>query len=158
MAVPTATPRTTSARRPTTDPVAVAGRLRLSATRLARILRRQADTGLTPSQLSALATIEHHGAMTLGALAEHENVAPPSVTKLVNKLEGQGLVQRQASPADGRVALVSLTSAGTGLLSDSRQRKNQWLAVRLSRLTAEERARLADALDVLETLIGQDPA
>jgi len=158
MTVPTAAPRTAATRRSTTDPVAVAGRLRLSATRLARILRRQADTGLTPSQLSALATIEHHGAMTLGALAEHENVAPPSVTKLVNKLEGQGLVQRQVSPADGRVALVSLTGAGTGLLAESRQRKNQWLAVRLSRLTAEERARLADALDVLETLIGQDPA
>jgi DNA-binding MarR family transcriptional regulator len=62
------------------------------------------------------------------------------------------------SPADGRVALVSLTDNGAGLLAESRQRKNQWLALRLSRLTPEERARLADALDVLETLIGQEPA
>jgi DNA-binding MarR family transcriptional regulator len=138
--------------------LASAGRLRLSVTRLNRLLRRNAETGLSPSQLSALATIERHGPMTLGALAEQERVAPPSVTKVVAKLEAAGLVRRQVSPADGRVALVSLTGEGIGLLSESRQRKNQWLAVRLGRLTSEERARLADALDVLETIIGQEPA
>ena len=142
----------------TSDAVTVASRLRLSVTRLNRLLRRQADTGLTPSQLSALATIERHGPMTLGALAEHENVAPPSITKLVNKLEASGLVHRQVSPADGRVALVSLSDGGTGLLDESRQRKNQWLALRLGHLTTEERTRLADALDVLETIIGGEQA
>jgi DNA-binding MarR family transcriptional regulator len=138
--------------------LAAAGRLRLSVTRLNRLLRRNAETGLSPSQLSALATIERHGPMTLGALAEHERVAPPSVTKVVAKLEAAGLVHRQVSPADGRVAMVSLTDGGISLLAESRQRKNQWLAVRLGRLTSEERARLADALDVLETIIGQEPA
>lgn len=157
MAMPAA-PRTTTLRRPKADAVAMAGRLRLSATRLARILRRQADTGLSPSQLSALATVEHHGPVTLGALAEHENVAPPSITKVVNKLEGAGLVRRQASPADGRVALVSLTDSGTALLAESRQRKNEWLADRISLLDADQRARLADALDVLDAVISQEQA
>ena len=74
----------------------MAGRLRLSATRLARRLRQQADTGLSPSQLSALATIRTHGPLTLGALAEHERVAPPSVTKVVAKLEAAGWVDAPA--------------------------------------------------------------
>ena len=139
-----------------TSALAVAGRLRLSVTRLSRVLRRHAETGLTPSQLSALATVEHRGAITLGGLAEHERVAPPSVTKMVNKLEAQGLLRRQASPADGRVQLVSLTPEGSALLAESRQRKNEWLADRLSRLSAEERARLADALDVLDTVLTQE--
>jgi DNA-binding MarR family transcriptional regulator len=134
----------------------MAGRLRLSATRLARILRRQADTGLSPSQLSALATVEHHGPVTLGTLAEHENVAPPSITKLVNKLEGRGLVRRQADPVDGRVARVSLTEQGVALLAESRQRKNEWLAARLRQLDPDQRTRLADALDVLDAIIGQE--
>jgi DNA-binding MarR family transcriptional regulator len=132
----------------------MAARLRLSATRLARILRRQASTGLSPSQLSALATVEMHGPMTLGALAEHENVAPPSVTKVVTILESQGLVSRQPDPHDRRVAKVSLTPEGDRLLEESRQRKNQWLAERIGRLDADERARLAAALDVIETLTG----
>ncbi|MEY2476650.1 MAG: hypothetical protein QOG87_1965 [Actinomycetota bacterium] len=148
---PTASPAAT--RRQTGD-AAMAARLRLSATRLARILRRQADTGLSPSQLSALATVEIHGPMTLGALAEHENVAPPSVTKVVNILESQGLVGREAAANDRRVAMVSITSDGSHLLEESRRRKNQWLAERLSHLEPEQRARLADALDVIEILTG----
>lgn len=149
-------PMPATATHTSTSALAVAGRLRLSVTRLNRLLRRHADTGLTPSQLSALATIERHGPITLGALAEHERVAPPSITKLVSKLEGQSFVQRHASPADGRVALVSLTAAGNALLSESRQRKNEWLAERLSNLTPGERARLADALDVLDAVLTQE--
>jgi DNA-binding MarR family transcriptional regulator len=134
----------------------MAARLRLSATRLARILRRQADTGLSPSQLAALATIELHGPMTLGALAEHERVAPPSITKVVTKLEADGLVARAADPNDRRVARVSLTAEGTALLDASRRRKNQWLNERIQRLDGAERARLADALDVIDSIIAQD--
>ena len=139
-----------------TGDAAIAARLRLSATRLARILRRQADTGLSPSQLSALATVEIHGPMTLGALAEHENVAPPSVTKVVNLLETQGLVGRETGANDRRVAMVSITREGARLLDESRRRKNEWLAERLARLEPDQRARLADALDVIEILTGVD--
>jgi DNA-binding MarR family transcriptional regulator len=146
---PTGSP--TATRRQTGD-AAIAARLRLSATRLARILRRTADTGLSPSQLSALATVEIHGPMTLGALAEHENVAPPSITKVVAILESQGLVSREAGANDRRVAMVSITRDGNHLLEESRRRKNQWLAERIGRLDTGQKARLAAALDVIETL------
>ena len=59
----------------------IAARLRLSATRLARRLRQESNSGLTPSQLSALAAVSNAGAVTLGELADHERVAPPSITK-----------------------------------------------------------------------------
>ena len=65
------------------DVGAMAAHLRIIATRLARLLRRQGDTGLSPSQLSALTSIERRGPLTLGALADHEQVAPPSITKVV---------------------------------------------------------------------------
>src|SRR2546423_14839938 len=94
------------------EAVAMATRLRLSATRLARQLRQQSDAGLSPSQLSALATIELHGPVTLGALADHERVAPPSVTKVTAKLEAAGLVRRELDVSDRRVARVSITPAG----------------------------------------------
>jgi DNA-binding MarR family transcriptional regulator len=130
----------------------IAGRLRLTATRLARKLRQEAQTGLTPSQLSALTTVERHGPVTLGALAEHEQVAPPSVTRVVAKLEADGFLTRQPDPDDGRVTRVVVTAKGRNLLGTSRRRKTEWLTTRLDDLGPEERARLADALDTLDAL------
>ncbi len=140
---------------PLDDVGLMAAHLRISATRLARLLRRQADTGMSPSQLSALTSIEHHGPMTLGALADYERVAPPSVTKVVAKLEEQGFVVRRADACDRRVARVSITPAGVALLAEVRQRKDVWLAARLSDLSDDQRARLAAALDVIDELTGQ---
>ena len=131
---------------------AIAGRLRLSATRLARRLRQEAQTGLSPSQLSALAAVERHGPLTLGTLAEHEQVAPPSVTRVVAKLEADGFLTRQPDPDDRRVTRVVVTPKGRNLLGASRRRKTEWLTTRLENMDDEQRARLADALDVLDTL------
>ncbi len=144
---------------PTLTPQAVAemaARLRLSSTRLARRLRQQAGTGHTPSQISALATVERHGPLTLGTLAEHERVAPPSITKLLAKLEADGLVERATDPDDRRVQRVSITKAGRDLMAESRRRKTTWLTARIRELPPEEQARLADALDVLDHLTTQD--
>jgi DNA-binding MarR family transcriptional regulator len=138
--------------------VEIAASLRLSATRLARRLRQQSDAGLTPSQLSALASIQNEGPLTFGALAEHERVSPPTVTRVVGKLEADGLVERAVDPDDGRIWRVSTTPAGDALLAEIRKRKNAWLAARLAQLDDEQRARLADALDVLELLATKDPA
>src|SRR5438046_2263448 len=111
----------------TSRPVPVgtlAARLRLFATRLARQLRQQGDTGLSPSQRSALSTIQGHGPLTLGALADLERVAPPSVTKAVSKLELAGLVARQVDDRDRRVVRVTITTAGDALVAEIRQRKD----------------------------------
>ena len=134
----------------------IAARLRLSATRLARRLRKEAGSGLSPSQGSALAAVHNHGPLTLGALAEHERVAPPTITKVVAFLEAEGLVVRSADPTDGRVSRVTTTKAGDDLVGESRRRKTAWLTTQVGQLSADEQARLADALDVLDRLYEQD--
>lgn len=139
------------------DTAAIAARLRLSATRLARQLRQESDAALTPSQLSALASIERHGPVTLGALAEQERVAPPSVTKVVAKLEAAGLVARRLDDRDRRVAWVSVTPLGTSRLAQIRQRKHAWLSARLARLDDEQRRRISEALDALDALTADSP-
>ena len=131
----------------------IAARLRLSATRLARRLRQESGAGLSPSQQSALAVIANHGPLTLGALAEHERVAPPSITKVVSKLECDGLVTRFPDPADRRICRVAMAPEGEALLEESRRRKTAWLTARISELDPERQRRLADALDVLDELI-----
>ena len=130
----------------------IAGRLRISATRLARRLRQEAQTGLSPSQLSALTAVERHGPVTLGALADHERVAPPTITRVVAKLEEEYLVLRQRDPDDRRITRAVITTKGRNLLGASRRRKTEWLTTRLADLDADGRARLARALDVLDEL------
>src|SRR5256884_7426100 len=106
----------------------MAARLRLSATRLARQLRQQSDAGLSPSQLSALATIGLRGPLTLGALADHERVAPPTVTKAVAKLEAGGAGQRPPHPTGRRGALGAAPPHGGGTLARRRPRKDRGAA------------------------------
>ncbi len=130
----------------------LAGHLRVVVARLARILRQQDQSGLAPTLLAALTTVGRAGPLTFGELAAHEQVAAPTITKAVQKLEAKGLVARRPDPDDGRVCRVALTAAGRRHLEQARRRRTAWLATRLSELEDDDIRRLADALDVLEAL------
>jgi DNA-binding MarR family transcriptional regulator len=131
-------------------------RLRLVITRLARRLRQQGETEASPTQLSALATIDRDGPLTLGALAAVERVQPPTITAAVGRLEQRGLVRRRPDPGDRRVARVEITPPGRRLLEQSRSRKTAYLEERLAALTADERNTLERAAAILERLLEQD--
>jgi DNA-binding MarR family transcriptional regulator len=132
--------------------VEVAARLRISITRLARVLRQQDQHGLPPTLAAALATIAWAGPLTLGELAAHEQVAPPTITKVIAKLEDRGLVERKTDDADRRVSWVEASPAGRRQLEEARTRRTAWLYRRLRELPAEDQARLGAAADVLEHL------
>jgi len=126
--------------------------LRLAVMRLARRLRQESAGAITLSQLSALATVEHHGPLSLGELADIERVAPPSMTRIAAHLEERGLVARSTDSTDRRVARLAITDAGSSLLRQTRTRRDAFLAHRLSTLSDEEREILARALPILERL------
>jgi DNA-binding MarR family transcriptional regulator len=130
----------------------LAGRLRYSVNRLHRLLRQQDESGLTPTSTAMLATISRDGPLTLGELAAHEQVAPPTITKLIGKLEEAGFVDRIPDPADKRVCRVSLTPAGHEQLEANRARRTAWLAERLADLPQADRDRLDDLVELLEHL------
>jgi DNA-binding MarR family transcriptional regulator len=134
------------------DTAELAGRLRLAVTRLARQMRQQTDTGLSPTLLATLASVEGAGPLTLGDLALREQVAPPTITKAVGALEEQGLVARIVDPGDRRVARVEITPAGRQLLERIRTEKNVWLDRRLGSLDPDDLRRLLDAIEALERL------
>lgn len=138
---------------PTTAPpdtAAIAARLRLGVTRLARRLRQEAEAGITPSMLSALSTLDRQGTLTMGDLCAVEQVQPPTMTRIVAALLEAGLIAREPDPADGRVAWVRLTPEGRKLLERSRGRKEAYLAKALRELDPKELATLEDATEILE--------
>ena len=137
----------------TTDATRTAAHLRLSATRLARLLRQQADAGLTPTQLSARATLHRCGPIPIGNLADEEQVAAPTATKIVDKLHAAGYVERHPDPVDRRVTRVALSPTGAALLAEVRARKTAWLSHRLEALAPQDVAALDAALEVLDRII-----
>jgi DNA-binding MarR family transcriptional regulator len=131
-----------------------APRLRMATMRLARLLRQHADPDHSQTLISALATVARCGPVTLGRLAELEAVQPPSMTRIVAKLEDLGLVVRVTDDSDRRVARVSVTPAAEELLAEVRTRRNELLAQRLVDLGPDDIAALEAALPALERLAG----
>jgi DNA-binding MarR family transcriptional regulator len=131
-------------------PASLAVALRDSIMRLNRRLRQARPMGeLTLTQLSALTSLDLSGALTPRELADSERVQPPTMTRIVGKLEERGLVQRTPHPTDGRQVILSPTEAGRAVMVEHRRARDAWLAQRLAALTAEERETLRRAAELL---------
>ena len=129
-----------------------AARLRLVLVRLARSLRLQGSTALTPSQLSALATLEELGPLRISALAMVESVGAPVATRVVASLEELGLLERTDDPDDKRACLVGLTDFGRETLGQVWGERTVGLSARMEALTPGERGKLEAALSALEKI------
>ena len=117
-----------------------------------RVKAERGDAGLPDPQFNVLAMLHAHGAMTPGQLAEAERIQPPSMTRTVNCLVELGLVAKTEHPTDGRQVLVDLTEAGRAEVHETRRRRDAWLTGRLSQLTADERRRLGEAVELLRRI------
>ena len=132
-------------------PAQLAPQLRDAITRLNRRVRQARPVGdLTVTQLSALTSLKLAGALTPRELADIERVQPPTMTKIVAKLEDRGLVQRTPHPTDGRQVILAATEGGRAVLDQFERARNEWLASRLAALTEEERDTLQRAADILQ--------
>ena len=132
-------------------PAQLAPQLRDAITRLNRRVRQARPVGdLTVTQLSALTSLNLAGALTPRELADVERVQPPTMTKIVAKLEERGLVQRTPHPTDGRQVILAATEGGRAVLDQFERARNEWLATRLADLTEDERETLRRAADILQ--------
>ncbi|MEV7228889.1 MarR family transcriptional regulator [Polymorphospora sp. NPDC051019] len=145
------TERTVMAKR--LPPAQLATLLRDAITRLNRRVRQTRPVGdLTATQLSALISLELAGALTPRELADTERVQPPTMTRIVAKLEERGLVGRTPHPTDGRQVILAVTEAGRDMLDQIERARDEWLASRLAELTAAERETLSSAAEILRRI------
>ncbi|MER7330560.1 MarR family winged helix-turn-helix transcriptional regulator [Micromonospora sp. NPDC049460] len=145
------TERTVTAKR--VPPAQLAPQLRDAITRLNRRVRQARPVGdLTVTQLSALTSLRLAGALTPRELADVERVQPPTMTKIVAKLEERGLVQRTPHPTDGRQVILAATEGGRAVLDQFERVRDEWLAHRLAELTEAERDTLRQAAEILQQL------
>ena len=135
-----------------TETPTIASDLRLAVGRLARKVRLSETSGLTPSQLSALATIDQIGRARLCDVAAAEGVSAPTATRIVSAIEKLGLVARADDSEDRRATRVALTPAGRAALRRIRTNRTAFLQQRLHRLDEHDLAVLRAALPVLISL------
>lgn len=134
----------------------LAADLRLTIGRMARRLRQRGETGITASLLSAMWTVERLQPVTLGDLAAAERVQPPTVTRVVSRLEELGLVARAGHPSDRRSSHVRLTADGQRLLDRTRRLRTAYLARHLRSLGPDDREVLRRATAVLQRLLEEE--
>jgi len=133
----------------------LAGRLRLTIVRTARRLRQETGTDLSPSLTAALSTVERHGPLTPGEVATRERIQRPTATRVLARLEEQGLIDRMPDVRDRRPSLLTASKAGRDLLAELRTRKTAFLAARIEDLDDEDRATLERAADILERMLAE---
>jgi DNA-binding MarR family transcriptional regulator len=127
--------------------------LRPALLRLTRTIRNQrVDESVTLTLLAALMTLDKRGPTSPGELASLERIQPPSMTKILAKLEEKGLIERTPHSTDRRQVVVAVTDPGRALLAQERQERDAWLSTRLAMITPAERALLAQVAPLLDKL------
>jgi DNA-binding MarR family transcriptional regulator len=154
MASPRARPNKSERESAQDDAERTADRLHSAAIHLLRRLRREdAQSGLSAPRLSALSVLVFGGPLTLGELANAEQVRPPTMTRLVTALEADGLVTREPDASDGRLTRIRATPNGRTLLLRGRARRVAALTAEVRALAPDEREVLDAAVTVLEGVI-----
>jgi DNA-binding MarR family transcriptional regulator len=108
--------------------------------------------GTSPARISALAHLVFHGIDNVGAMADHERVSRPAMTRLVRDMERAGLVKRRGDKGDGRATLVEITSKGKAAAYRARDEKVALIAKHVQGLDRETARAVSIALDVFERI------
>ena len=130
----------------------VASNLLGRAARLTRLLMRSGAHEISRTEVGVLATLSD-GPRRITQLAMTEALAQPTVTQLIDKLEGRELVSRSRSEEDGRVVLVEITTAGAEALEVVRRLIRANMREALVDLPDAELTELAHAADTMGSLI-----
>ena len=121
--------------------------------RIRRNLRAEFDITLPRFDLLAQLHRAPEG-LTMGALSRRLMVSNGNVTGLIERLAGEGLVERQATPGDRRTQLVSLTAAGERALVDMLPVHHRWVAEMFADLDRSDMTTLLDLLARLKRSLG----
>jgi DNA-binding MarR family transcriptional regulator len=113
------------------------------------------STGLSMPQFSILMQLHHRGPCGMSGISEGYDITPAATSQLVDKLVQGGLIQRVEDPNDRRAKLLSLTDKGRELVLNGIQERYRWVEELAEKLTADERAQVSEALNIM-TRVAQD--
>jgi DNA-binding MarR family transcriptional regulator len=122
---------------------------------LARLLRRSMDRrlqslGLTQAQWRAIVHLSRNEGMTQAVLAESLEIQPITLTRLIDRMESAGWVERRTHPADRRAVQLYLTAQSQPILEEMHARAADTLAEATHGLGARAQRQLVAALEQMK--------
>lgn len=136
------------------NPIDIANRLHAVAIHLLRRVRQDDPlTGLSSARLSALSVVGFGGPCTISDLAVAEQVAVPTISRIVAALVVEGLVERQTDKQDRRVVHLLVTSKGMQVLREGQRRRTMQLGNMLKQFTPDEQETIAQAVVSMERML-----
>ena len=108
---------------------------------------RTRDTGITALQWRLLIYLRRHEGIRQGPMAELIEVEPITLSRMIDRLEEAGLVERRADPSDRRAWLLYLAPGADELLTAMRATTDALTAEATEGLNAEEREQLSDLVE-----------
>ncbi|MFJ9344516.1 MarR family winged helix-turn-helix transcriptional regulator [Streptomyces sp. NPDC101733] len=147
---------------PESDPVHSAARQVGRIVELLDILWEQARNNIPPpyvpvSQLRVMYIVEGEDGIRMRDLTRLLSAAPPSVCRLVDRLQALGFIERLPSPDNGREVMLSVTGAGREHLARIRECRDQLLIQTLADMPFPKRTALAEGLAQFEQALADDP-
>jgi DNA-binding MarR family transcriptional regulator len=134
--------------RPRPEPDDIAARVTSTAAGLLEVLwGRVPNAAASASQLRVLLILEHHEGINLRTLADFLASTPPSTSRLCDRLQAAGFVEREVSPANRREVRLHLNNRGRAILADLRARRQAALQAVLERMPAAKRDALVQGLE-----------
>jgi DNA-binding MarR family transcriptional regulator/GNAT superfamily N-acetyltransferase len=139
------------------DPVAAVRRFNRFYTQTIRVLDHDyLGAGYTVAEGRVLYEIARQDGVSAKQVAEATGLDAGYLSRIVARLERDGVVARERSASDGRSAVLRVTAHGAQVFGVFDQRAIDVVEGLLKPLTAEQQPRLVAAMRTVEALIGQD--
>jgi len=107
---------------------------------------------VTPPQLNALNFLRH-GILTMGELGQKMYLACSTATDLIDRMERNGLIQRERDTSDRRVIRLKMTNKGNEVIEEVLNARKRYLAGVLSKVAPEDRQALVHNLHKIYELM-----
>ena len=107
------------------------------------------STGLSMPQFSILMQLHYKGVCGLSEISERFDVSAAAASQLAEKLVQSGYLERAEDPSDRRAKLLRLSISGEKLVSEGIQERYRWMDEVTSKLSTEDSAKVAEALNIL---------
>jgi len=136
-------------------PIPISREIAISVIDVARMLKTYADQrarqfGISRAQWTVLMRLDRFEGLKQSELAEVLDLAPISLTRLLDRLAENGLIERRPDPNDRRANRLYLTPAARPLLKQLSELGEDMMATVLDKIDEPARAHLLRDLDTIK--------